>query len=244
MCHKKPILESDLAGHPFAEDSEWNLVRTHIEITAQALMKAENKDATTIGFGTTEVCEMKDKHYYFSKSNTFDAIEKSFWEKAIKQFPHCFGTENAYDVLEAFYKINPIFPTIERFRDFLADDRCCYIVEVSAGVVTARTLRVDLFRLITGAAGKGEFLGGLFHANRHFAINDRPLSTMKGGYEIRSISDQLTVICRVFYQETMLHTGKDTYTVMGTFNDTHDLKIVLYHDDSKKLDIFFIKYGN
>jgi hypothetical protein len=242
MCVKKTILESPLSGHPYEEGSEWSLVREHISNIALALMKVEDKNVTKTGFSYNEVCEIKNRHYYFSKSNAFHVIEKDYWEEAIRRFPERFGTGNAYDVLDAFEELQTLFSTLTRFRDFLRDDTCCYMVEVSEGKITSRTLRVDLFRKIDPSKTDGgdEFTGGLFHANRHFAINDQPLSTNSKEYSIRSISEQLTIICRAFYQGRLIKTKKDNYIASGPFDENHDLKMALYHDDSENLEIFFL----
>ena len=54
--------------------------------------------------------------------------------------------------------------------DFLSNEKCAYYIKAN-GEEIDRVLRLDLFRMIKDLNGREEFVGGLFHAMKHFSLN-------------------------------------------------------------------------
>ncbi|MEJ7626196.1 MAG: hypothetical protein WKF35_04995 [Ferruginibacter sp.] len=73
-------------------------------------------------------------------------------------------------------------------------------------------MRIDLFRhLKANANGKNDFVGGLFHALKHFTHSGKALSTESQNNDIPSLEYLLVFIARAFFDEGMKQIKGENY---------------------------------
>lgn len=118
--------------------------------------------------------------------------------KAITKSSQCFGTNNAWDVIEALYRESHYdFGTIENYADCLRDTPC-YIVYKINGKFSSEILRLDLFRDIKENNHIIDFIGGLFHALKHFSMGGINLSIGRDRNEVFDVMHIVYLIALAF----------------------------------------------
>lgn len=177
--------------------------------------------------------------FYSVQNNTFKVIVDEFLITAQNDNPEKFGTGEAHEVIEAIRLVNPIFE-LERFVKFLSHERFAYIFEAENGKVVDRILRLDLFRLIKAdLKGKNEFIGGLFHALKHFSRNGINYSTGKGGHNIHHPQHLIGQIINAFFSAQGVFETENQYAVINTYDEKYNLKFVFYREGNT--GVFFLK---
>jgi hypothetical protein len=183
--------------------------------------------------------EKEGKKYYLPKTNTFKHITGNVLTDACQKFPKHFGTGNANDIIEAIYKIDPVIFLLKDFVHFLQNEQFCYVVEGSEKRLNEKILRIDLFREIKpNKQGRFDFVGGLFHANKHFSFKGIPLSTGTEINDISSVEYLIYKIAESFFSENMKHKKGLNYTSLIPLNEKYNLRVEFYF--GKKTGVYFI----
>ena len=98
---------------------------------------------------------------------------------ALIETPEYFGTNNAKDVIQALYlqaqKHNWVWNK-ERYTDYLSKEIFCLLLRRKENEFDKDILRIDLFRLLKESKDKTgcfDFVGGIFHALKHFSVGEQ-----------------------------------------------------------------------
>ena len=169
---------------------------------------------------------MTNKSRHMLKENYYEAIDR---------FPDSFGTGNANDVLEALYLCSGADQMkwdITRYVDYLKNDGSTfYYYQNPDGSLCDDVLKLDFFRIIQN---NGEFTGGLFHAFKHFSINEKNLSTNKDEInDIGSIDNLLRIIAEAFYKYERTRVSDDSpneKVSLPSYDNRHYLQFVFYKE--------------
>lgn len=176
---------------------EYDELNSFLEPRIMSLWKHENEhnhvqDYTQTGFPINSIfkyhTDIEGEFIYVIYNSLFLSLLDNYLPIAITKYPELFGTGNALDVLEALYTCsNYSFGDIVSYRECLQDVPC-YIVYKKNGNFCNDILRLDLFRDIKNDSKKSitDFIGGLFHALKHFSLGGINLSINK---EINDVLD-------------------------------------------------------
>jgi len=220
---------------------EYQSIRESIKEKSIALMKHERKESATIGVLAENYTQynINGRTFYSVKSNVFKHLIERFYFAAHKNFPDKFGTGNASDVIEALYKIQPVFDLL-RYTEFLKYEQFAYLMEFSEGKVSDKVLRLDLFRkLDTNTNGNLEFTGGIMHVLKHFSIRGVNLSTGKDVNDITRPENVVDLIVRAFFIEEGVFENPKKFISRIVIDEKYCLKFVFYLEE--KTNVFFLK---
>ncbi len=222
---------------------EFQNTRKYVEKKALELMSHENKTDTPTGvpINNYRVFNIGGRTFYSVQINTFMVVVDDFLLKAQQKFPEKFGTGNAYDVLEALRLIQPLwYNNAHEIAGFFAKDKCTYVFESEGGEVLDRMLRLDLFRMIKkDQNGNPEFIGGLFHALKHFSKNGINYSTGSSNHELYNPQMLIGEIINAFFTIDGVFETPDQYVVLRPYQNDYNLKFVFYREENTK--VFFLK---
>lgn len=176
-----------------------------------------------------------DERIYKLMTNKSKQILKGDYYDALAKFPDKFGTGNANDVIEALYSCSDaphMKWDIPRYVDYLKTDSATfYFYKKPDGVLSEDVLKLDFFRIIQA---NGEFTGGLFHAFKHFSINEVNLSTNKNEKnEIGSIDNLLRIIAEAFFKcgrTIITDNTPDELVSLPCYDGKHYLQFVFYKE--------------
>jgi len=219
---------------------EFLKTREYIEKKALQLMDQDNKSVITAGVPIDNYTKyiIGDRIFYGIKANVFKVIIERHLIAAQKKFPKKFGTGNAKDVLKALYEIEPVFE-FERYIEFLRNEQFVYLIEVKDSEIIDRILRLDLFRQIDlKTGGTYDFTGGLFHAFKHFSVNDVNLSTGNDNHNIWHPEHLIQYIAQAFFIENGKYESPTKYVTQIKLDPKYSLKFVFYLE--KNTNVFFI----
>lgn len=220
---------------------EYQKTREYVEKKALDLMSHERKDHTPTGVPINNYrgFQANGRTFYSVQINTFKVVVDQYLPKAQMEYPHKFGTGEAYDIVEALRLIDPIFDNSEELANFFAEDKCTYVFEAEGGQVVDRILRIDLFRMIkSDKNGKQEFIGGLFHALKHFSKNDINYSTGSSKHELDTPQSLIGEIIFAFFTLDGIFETSDQYVVFRPYENDYNLKFVFYREC--KTGVFFL----
>jgi len=223
------------------EWEEFQIIRKWFEEKSLALMKHEGRESATIGVLVDNYTQytIDGRIFYSVKSNVFKHLIERFYLAAHKNFPDKFGTGNASDVIEALYKIQPVFD-LKRYTEFLKYEQFSYLIEFSEGKVSDKVLRLDLFRkLNTNTKGHLEFTGGIMHVLKHFSIKGINLSTGRDIHDIIRVGDVIDLIVRAFFIEKGKFETPKKFVSRINLDEKYCLKFVFYLEE--KTNVFFVK---
>lgn len=218
---------------------EYKKTRKYVEKKALELMSHEKKSHAITGIPKQNYREFSQggRIFYSVQSNTFKFIIDESLLEAQKSTPLKFGTGEAYDVIDAIRLINPFFE-LQRYAEFLGNEKCTYVFEAENGEVVDRMLRLDLFRLLRpNKIGKNEFVGGLLHALKHFSKNGINYSTGKSNHEIAHPQELVGEIIEAFFSLHGTFKSIDEYVVFMPYNK-YFLKFAFYREENTR--IFFL----
>lgn len=222
-------------------NEEYHKTREYVQKKALELMSHENRnDAVTgVPLQNYRLFSIDDRFFYSVQGNTFKVVVDEFLMDAQESYPDNFGTGEAHDVIEALRLINPLCE-LQRFIEYLSHEQFTYVFEAPNGVVVDRILRIDLFRLLKpDKKGKNEFIGGLFHALKHFSKNGVNYSTGVGGHEIDSPQDLVREIVDAFFSLDGEYETPNEYVVLKPYDEGYNLKFVFYREVNT--GVFFLK---
>lgn len=146
--------------------------------------------------------KINDTNCFFLFSDSFQNGVFGKIEKAKEKYPEKFGTNNAYDVIDALYNVWNTFLCKEKFVSYLQNFACCYILYENS-YTRFDILRIDLFRRLDRNkenSNKCDFTGGLLHALKHFSMKGCNLSTGHEKNDISNVLDVLNMIANSFLE--------------------------------------------
>ncbi len=102
-----------------------------------------------------------------------------------------------------------------------------------------KILRIDLFRhLKINNTGNFDFVGGLFHCNKHFSFKGIPLSTSKEINEIPYVEHLIYAIIKTFFLNTTINKKGLNYTSLIELNNKYNLRVEFYFE--KETNVYFV----
>lgn len=167
---------------------------------------------------------VEGKRYVRVATNVFNETINNNLVKAVEIYPEKFGKHDTNLVLEALYNIAPI-GDLEYFKSLLSEENFAYTFDLG-NLSNEKVLRIDLFRIDKGT----EFVGGIFHAFKHFNYNGSPLSTDKGETKIGHPKFLIENAVDAFYNyEFQFGNKPKTFVSFSEFNGKK-LQFVFYKD--------------
>lgn len=222
---------------------EKRIIKSFMEDKALALRDHENRNSAIVSVPTSNWIKFAvDDGYLFSiKNNTFKEIIDHSLIEAHEVHTDKFGTGVAYDVIKAIIPRDPVFDyNLRNWIRFFSHERFNYIFKISSGVVEQRVLRLDLFRHIRKESNGGRsFVGGLFHAFKHFSRDGINYSTGKGGVQLNHPQELIHKISIAFFMNNGVWEKESDYVVFDSYDEKYNLKYVFYKE--KETDIFFLR---
>lgn len=180
------------------------------------------------------------RHYLiFPSGDPFNRliIDEDLSRRATRDFPDCFGTNDAMDVLQALWKQDPIYPTIEfeSYCKILRHEQFAWVVEYNDdGIIGDKILRLDLYRKLDEQKDGGyDFTGGLMHVFKHFSCYGHSLSYKKSNNDVPNLRYILRMIIEAFFMADLMPDEKDgKQKYMGTINYKEKImKSIFYNNE-------------
>ena len=228
-------------------EREFLLIREFTVNKAQDLLRHESdvKSYGSVGLPYRNHYEIvvENRRFIIIAKDVFFEIVHSVLIEASEKYPHLFGQNKAELVVEAIYNIYHDF-NIEYFTEFLKNNQFAWIVELKNDIVADKILRIELFRQIKpqkDSPEKTEFIGGIFHAFKHFSYNGVPLSYNKEINNFDHPTEIFEYIIKAFFFENHEEEiiNNKIYCISKTnLNERYDLRFVFYFEPATK--IFFI----
>lgn len=149
----------------------------------------------------------------------FICIIENDYIKALKNRSECFGTGDANDILMALYKEvkkHGWVWSIERYNEYLSHENYCLLLCKKDGLLDGNILRIDLYRQLKPRkdnANYSEFVGGIFHALKHFSVNEQCASMVPNQkVNLYDVEQLIWPIAKAFYEgEHTTGKHKNTY---------------------------------
>lgn len=243
------------AGHSAAkknEDSgmtnilqldEYAAISDFIATKAKRLRDHEQKDFAKIGFDVSNWRRLiiGNRVFYTVAGRVFREILETVLPESVQRYPEKFGTGNPQDVLDALYATEP-WARRENFGNFLQTEQFCWVVEMKDGVVIDRVLRIELFRQISqqpNPDGTHEFIGGAFHAYKHYSYNGIPLSTHKALQDIHPTWIVVKMTEAFFFEAGPDEAGGRKCVIDTPLDEKHVLRVVFYYEEVT--GVYFLK---
>lgn len=241
-------------------DAEFELVKEDFEVNARALAAQitlivdeetviPKQKKTWIWAGVDKSKYLKTlidgETYIVAAINIFNGVITEVLAEAAVKYPENFGNHNAHDVVQAIYKTRPLlgFEDLSKFEYLLSTEQFAMAFKINDdGTVDRNVLRLDLFRMIKESQEKKdeyEFVGGLFHAYKHFRLNGLPLSTNKGENNLSHPSELMGMILKSFFQAKHKYVeGKKGFTTEIPIADEKILKCSFYPE--QEIEVSFL----
>jgi hypothetical protein len=210
-----------------------------IEEKSILLLRHENKNFAKTGLDSSNYEEILigKRTFYSVSTPVFSKILEDVLPEAVRKYTDHFGTGRAEDVVNALYKTEP-WAKRENFGNFLGTEQFCYVFEVSDGQLNHRVLRIDLFRRIEEENGVSEFIGGIFHAFKHFSYEGMPLSTGKDKHDIKPHSI-IFLLIKAFFIDPEIKISETSYQVISRWDDRYDIQYAFYYEPNTA--VYFVK---
>ena len=178
-------------------ESEFMEIREYLNRKSEQLMIWEKKEWAHMGSDISKFAKVSyaDRTFFvISSGNVFKELINNVLPEACLKYPQNFGQNSTKLVFEALYNIEPAV-NFEYFPEFLNKEKFAWIVELESHGVSDKILRIDLFRMDKTT----EFVGGIFHAFRHFSYRGIPLSTLKANTELNHPNNILFHLINAFF---------------------------------------------
>jgi hypothetical protein len=218
---------------------DYSAARDFLKEKLLRLTRHEGKNFAKVGFPIQSyaIYPIQGRIFYSIRTDVFREVLNGVLIEAIKKYPQNFGTGNATDVLEAIYKIEPIFD-FDDFIEFLRTEQFCCIIENVNGAISPDILRIDLFRRLDIKKEMKVFTGGIFHALKHFSFEGKNLSTGNDIYNILNPDRIIEIAIKAFFFEQRQQINKKTFYSLFDLNEKYNLKFVFYFEE--KTGVYFI----
>ena len=135
---------------------------------------------------------------------TFVTFIREVYLNALNNHQELFGTGNAKDIIHALYLESKSSDwTKERFIDYLSNEIFCLLICKNKDSFCKDVLRIDLFRDIRESKtneGNYDFIGGIFHALKHYSIGGQSASISPNQkIDLYDIEQLIWPIAHAFY---------------------------------------------
>ena len=139
----------------------------------------------------------------------FIQVVEQDYINALKDTPECFGTANARDVIHGLFQQaqQHNWPWDEdRYIEYLSNEIFCLLICKRETFFCRKLLRVDLFRQLKESktiTGCYEFIGGIFHALKHFSIKEQCASLLSNqNVDLYDVEQLIWPIANAFFMGT------------------------------------------
>ena len=145
-----------------------------------------------------------DIYLYQMHTRAFNTFIRETYLNALAKHPNSFGTGNAKDIIHALYlESNACDWDEARYIEYLSKEVFCLLICKNKDSFCKNILRIDLFRGIRESKtskGKFDFIGGIFHALKHFSIEGLSASTSPNQkVDLNDIEQLIWPIAHAFY---------------------------------------------
>ncbi len=209
---------------------DWEVLGNAIEEKALRLMRHEKKDFAKTGLDLSNYEEIiiGKRAFYAISTPVFRAILEEVLPEATRNYPDLFGTGRAEDVVQALYQTRP-FGKAEKFATLLGHEQFCYVLEVTDGQLNEGVLRIDLFRDIKQDEKGSGFVGGIFHAFKHFSYDGIPLFTGQDQHDIQP-SAIVFLLTKAFFWDAGTSVSDKEYKVRSPWDGRYDIQYAFYYE--------------
>lgn len=219
---------------------EFKRIRTIFKREMKRLAAHENKDAF-YGQVAINSCYTRmlnpDMQLYQMFTPHFLVVIEQYYLNALKENPECFGTYDAKDVIHALYlqACRHGFTHDENsYAEYLSKECFCLLICKNKDKLLDNVLRIDLFRSIKESkvdSGCFEFVGGIFHALKHYSIEEQCASICPNQNVILYDVEQLIwPIAKAFFEDVHVQGNRvNTFEASTTYlNKT--MTLVFYNE--------------
>ena len=229
-------------GMRLTTKEEYDEIKPIIKNEMIALAKHENKNSyfTQMSINNCFVRSLSEgMQLYQIYSLGFIPIIERDYINALRMNPDLFGTGNAKDVIHALYiqaKNNNYVWSEENYIEFLSNEIFCLLLCKKDKVISNDILRIDLFRKLKESKtvlGSYDFVGGIFHALKHFSVDEQCASILPNqNVALFDIEQLIWPIAKAFFEGNWRNANrKNTY-------ETETLYL------GKKMTLEFYKEGD
>lgn len=214
-----------------------------IDEISKSIAISENKDSW-VGHHALQLIHCgrialnEDVHSYFILPCRYfeDLIMKENLLEVVKQNPNLFGTGETINVLEGLHKVVGNYLPFDKFKEFFSQEKFAYIGEYDEnGLKRNKILRLDFYRIDCGNI----FIGGLFHAFRHFNFQDIAVTTKKGEHKMSWIHHFMTALVKAFLCQELEQDSKDPKCYISRIKqENHTFKFVFFYN--KEANVYFL----
>ncbi len=206
-------------------ESEYQAILTifNKEMKAVALHEKKNSWFGIVHRNNCIVRSLSDDIILFQMyTPAFISFIRDVYPRALLRHPEHFGTRNAKDIIHALYlESNAKDWNEDRYADFLSNEVFCLLLCKQNNEYCTDVLRIDLFRKLDESKeleGAFEFTGGLFHALKHFSIEEQSASILPNqNVKLFDVEQLVWPIAHAFYRGTWVN---------GNRNNTYESSIV------------------
>lgn len=188
---------------------EYEKIKAILKKEMTLLAKHENKNSYYSQIAISQCfCRQlnEEKHLYQAFTMSFINVIERDYINALKETPNFFGTGNAKDVIHALYlqAIKCCYPWDEkRYTNYLSNEAFCLLLCKEKEAFDKNILRVDLFRRLDKSKKKEgcfDFTGGIFHALKHFSIDEQCASILPNqNMHLYDIEQLIWPIAKAYY---------------------------------------------
>ncbi len=240
--------------------TEFNLVRPHFEVNAEALTNQTQfvgedgelvitpaKNWFWAGYDQSKFLKtiIDGETYIIGAGNIIASIITDVLPEACQKYPENFGTRNAHSVIEAIFKTRPElgYSDMIAYEAHLSTEQFAFVFKIEKdGVVNHNVLRLDLFRLIKeekNNPGKFEFIGGLMHLLKHFKYQGFSLSTNNGENDLTHPNEVIGMIIKCFFESPHIYElGKKSFKTETSW--PVDKKIICSFYPEQSIEVYFL----
>lgn len=223
---------------------EYKKLQERAESIATSLGRLEGKNLVKVRFPIQNYRKITidSRDFYYAGTNIFLGIVEHVLLEAQSKFPEKFGNNNSATVLSALNKTRYLHHRLIDAIRIYKNENFIWIYDNLNEGDNNKILRLDLFRMLKPIPlerRKWEFVGGLFHALKHFSFNGKPLSTGKDINDVSNVEEIIFLIIKAFFiNEGEFDESGEKYTVLLKLNEKYNLKFSFYHEKNTK--VYFI----
>ncbi len=161
---------------------------------------------------------------------------------ALKETPECFGTGNARDVIHGLFVQARLhnWPWDEnRYLEYLSNEIFCLLICKRETSFCREMLRVDLFRQLKESKTTTdcyEFIGGIFHALKHFSIKEQCASLLPNqNVDLYDVEQLIWPIANAFFMGTWKKGNRPKTFETSTLYLGKRFTLELYREDNSNV---------
>ena len=215
-----------------------------IKDISHAIAQSENKVKWDVPSLSNIQCYLhsvgSELHQYFIlPTNWFKALilEEKIVD-AVKKQPNLFNSKSTFCVLKGIHDSLYEGVPCDNYHRIISGEQFAYMGKFEGdSLVRDRILRLELFRLTD--QNDTEFIGGLFHAFRHFNVQGCSISTLLGENRLPWIHRFLTLLANAFlFSDLNQDDHNPNIFITKVPYKEHSLKFVFYYND--QANVYFL----